>query len=168
MKKLSAILAAALISFTTQAADVKVEFLKKEQFKDIDSGANQSQARFEERLFSEFESMFKKHGEKQLPDDMTLDISILDIDLAGHVARGLGMGQDIRQVTDTDFPRILFYMILKDKNKNIVFQGRQNLKNEEMKHGEFRMKGSQSDFYMERMLIDKWFDKVLVPAVNKL
>ncbi|MCG7531296.1 DUF3016 domain-containing protein [Psychrobium sp. MM17-31] len=168
MKKLSTLIATALFCLSAQAAEVKVEFVKKEQFKDIDSGANQSQARFEEKLFSVLESTFKKQGEKQLPKDMTLDVSVLDIDLAGHVARGLGMGQDIRQVSDKDFPRILFYMILRDKNNNIVFQGRQNLKNNDMKHGEFRMKGSQSDFYMETMLIDKWFDQALVPAVNRL
>lgn len=168
MKKLLTLIATALICLSAQAAEVKVEFVKKEQFKDIDSGANQSQARFEEKLFSVLERTFKKQGEKQLPKDMTLDISVLDIDLAGHVARGLGMGQDIRQVSDKDFPRILFYMILRDKNNNIVFQGRQNLKNNDMKHGEFRMKGSQSDFYMETMLIDKWFDQALVPAVNRL
>jgi len=167
MKKLIVAVASIVLSLSVQAASVSVEFVKKELYQDIDSGGNQSQPRFEERLFNVIKSSFEKNAEK-LPKDLTLKVSVLDIDLAGAVAHGLGMGQDIRQVSDKDFPRVLFYMILEDKDGKIVFQGRQNLKEKRLSHQDFRMKGSQSDFFMETALVSKWFDGVLVPAVAKL
>lgn len=167
MNKFLTLVCSALLACSAQAADVSVDFVKKEQYKDIDAGGTQSQPRFEERLFKTIERSFSKNAEK-LPSEYKLKISVLDIDLAGAVAHGLGMGQDIRQISDKDFPRVLFYMILEDKSGAIVFQGRQNLKEKKLKHGDFRMKGSQSDFFMETGLINKWFDQVLVPAVAKL
>jgi len=166
MKKLLMLLLIASVSSVTQAASVSVDFVKTDQYKDIDSGGNQSQNRFEGKLFSIIEKSFSENA-AALPGDMSLDISVLDIDLAGAVAHGLGFGADIRQVTDKDFPRLLFYMVLKDKNGEIVFQGRQNLRERKLRHTAFRMKGSQTDFYMETALIDKWFESVLTPAVAK-
>ncbi len=167
MKITYALIIAACFSLSAHAANVSVDFVKKEQYKDIHAGGTQSQPRFEEKLFKTLEKSFAKNAEK-LPGDLSLKISVLDIDLAGAVAHGLGMGQDIRQISDKDFPRVLFYMILENKDGEIVFQGRQNLKEKRLRHGDFRMKGSQSDFFMETGLITKWFDTVLVPAVAKL
>jgi len=167
MKKLIVAVASIVLSLSVQAASVSVEFVKKEQYQDIESGSNQSQPRFEERLFNVIKSSFEKNSEK-LANDLVLKVSVLDIDLAGTVAHGLGMGKNIRHVSDRDFPRMLFYMILEDKNGNIVFQGRQNLKEKRISHKDFRMKGSQSDFFLETALVSKWFDGVLVPAVARL
>ena len=58
-------------------------------------------------------------------------------------------------------------MVLRDENGSVVFQGEQNLKEKKDKHKAFRMKGSQTDFYLEKSLINKWFEGILLPAVNK-
>jgi hypothetical protein len=58
--------------------------------------------------------------------------------------------------------------VLKDQSGAILLQGLQNLKERKDKHNAFRMKGSQSDFYLEKDLLEKWFDKALYPAIAKL
>lgn len=155
---------AILFSFSASAADVKVDWVKPEQYKDIDAGG-EGKSNFKKKLFKNLESVFAT-GAKDLPSDYKLEISMLDIDLAGHVDHSAGV-MARRIITDNDFPRIIFYMILRDDKGNIVFQGKQNLREKKMKHNSFRMKGSQSEFFMEKDLIEKWFEVALVPAVAK-
>ncbi|MGB0835074.1 MAG: DUF3016 domain-containing protein [Psychrobium sp.] len=169
MKKLMLASVLGLCSLAAQASEsnVSVEFVQSERYQDINASGNQNQARYQERLFKTLEKQFQESA-NDLPNGMTLDVKVLDIDLAGSVAMGLGMGQDIRQVSDKDFPRILFYVVLKDQNGKILLQGKQNLRDANLRHNEFRLRGSQSDFYMETAIVKKWFDGALIPAVAKL
>lgn len=153
-----------LIGFNTNAAELKMDWVKPEQYKDIDAGGD-AKAKFQTRLFKDLEKTFQE-GAAKLPQDHKLEISMLDIDLAGHVNHSAGV-MARRIVTDTDFPRIIFYMVLRDKDNNIVFQGKQSLREKKLKHNSFRMKGSQSKFYMEKDIIEKWFDVALLPALAK-
>jgi len=149
----------------SKTTDVTIDWVKPELYKDIDAGSGESKKKYKQRLFNVIGKVFEDEAQK-LPNDYKLEVSILDVDLAGEVNHGAGMNSR-RIITDTDFPRIMFYMILKDQEGKIVFQGKQNLREKKLKHSSFRMKGSQSHFYMEKDLIQKWFEVALVPAINK-
>lgn len=169
MKKLllASVIGLASVAANANESSISVDFLNADRYQDIHASGNQNQARFQEKLFKTLEKQFQQSA-SDLPDGLTMDVKVLDIDLAGAVAIGLGMGQDIRQVSEKDFPRVLFYVVLKDETGKILLQGKQNLRDGNLRHNEFRLRGSQSDFYMETALIKKWFEGALMPAIAKL
>ena len=152
-----------LLVNTAQAATVEVEWKNPDDYRDIISGNIQSKSNFRKSLFRTMAATFAKHA-VNLPPDYNLKVVMIDIDLAGKVQ--LGRNIEIREINDHDFPRIKFNIVLTDKNDNIILQGVQNLKEQKYKHNSFRMKGSQSSFYLETDLINKWFTAHLIPAVN--
>lgn len=166
MKKNCVLLAALVFSgFTfasTNAPTVNVEWKETQNYSDINAGRNESKRKFQKRLFSTLERTFAENSTK-LPSDLTLEVTVLDIDLAGKT-NGFG----VRSITDYDFPAIQFYVVIKDAKGDIVLQGLQNLKERKDKHKAFRMYGSQSEFYLETSLIEKWFDLALAPRFAKL
>ena len=158
-------LASMLYLPSTQAAKVDVKWQNPDKYEDIYEGTTQSKSKFRKRLYNTLEETFKLKA-NELPENYNLEITMLDVDLAGRVQRGLPA--EVRTIADSDFPRLHFYMILRDSQGNIVLQGEQNLKERKDKHSAFRMYGSQSEFYLEAILIEKFFDMVLIEAVNKL
>lgn len=165
MKKLTVILLGFIFIATTNAQpSVSVDFKNPEKYRDIDPGTTQSTKTFRKRLFSTLEKSFNENME-QFSTKYNLKVTVLDVDLAGKVNRGLA--NEIRTINDHDFPRLHFYIVLENKDGEIVLQGEQNLKERKDKHKSFRMKGSQSEFYLETSLIDQWFDKALLPAIGK-
>jgi len=149
----------------SKTTDVSIDWVKPELYKDIDAGSGESKKKHKQKLFNAITKVFEDEAQK-LPNDYKLEVSILDVDLAGEVNHGAGVNSR-RIITDTDFPRIMFYMVLKDEAGKIVLQGKQSLREKKLNHSSFRMKGSQSHFFMEKDLIKKWFDVALIPAVNK-
>jgi len=147
------------------AAKVDIEWKNPENYRDIIAGNTEGKTQFQRTLFKELGEAFTKGGSK-LPEDYRLKVVMLDIDLAGKVEQGSPVA--IRTVNDFDFPRLKFYMYLYNKSNEIVLQGAQNLKEKKDKHNAFRMKGSQTSFYLEKDLIKKWFDIALIPRLAKL
>ena len=147
----------------TEAATVQVEWKESDKYTDIIAGNTRSQSNFESALFKAIEGEFETQAAK-LVDSYKMEVVIFDIDLAGTVA--LGQPIKIRKIDDSSFPRLNFYMFLYDKNNKIIFQGAQRLKERKAKHNAFRMHGSQSEFYFEKDLIEKWFNLALVPALK--
>ena len=147
------------------AAPVEVEWKNPDKYQDIKGGTTQSKKTFRKRLFNTIEKSFTTNMTK-IPEGYNLKVTFFDIDLAGKISHGLA--NEIRTINDFDFPRLHFYMILENEKGEILLQGEQNLKERKDKHSSFRMRGSQREFYLETMLIDKWFDQALVPGVNKI
>ncbi|PCI62211.1 MAG: hypothetical protein COB35_04550 [Gammaproteobacteria bacterium] len=156
-----------VLTFTssTFAANVEVEWKNPENYRDIVAGNTEGKNKFQQTLFTELEATFSKSA-KKLPENYHMKVVMIDVDLAGQVQQGRAIS--MRTVNDYDFPRLKFYMYLYDQNNNIVLQGTQNLKERKDKHNAFRMKGSQTRFYLEKDLIKKWFDIALIPGVAKL
>jgi hypothetical protein len=147
------------------AAPVEVEWKNPDKYQDIKPGSTQSKKTFRKRLFRAIEKSFAENMEK-IPSGYNLKVTVFDVDLAGKINHGLA--NEIRTINDHDFPRLHFYIILENEKGDILLQGEQNLKERKDKHASFRMRGSQKEFYLETMLIDKWFDKALVPGVSKI
>lgn len=148
----------------TPSLAVEIDFKNPEKYQDIDPGTTQSKKTFRKRLFNTLEKSFNKNMEK-VDSAYNLKVTVLDVDLAGKINRGLA--NEIRTINDHDFPRLHFYIILENDKGEIVLQGEQNLKERKDKHKSFRMRGSQSEFYLETSLIDKWFEKALLPALGQ-
>jgi hypothetical protein len=166
MKKILGLsLATLLVMQSSFAADVKVEWKNPDKYRDIVNGNTQGKSQFRSSLFSELEKTFADEA-AAINNKYHLKIIMIDVDLAGQVQ--LGKAIEVRTVNDFDFPRLKFYLYLYDDNNNIVLQGVQNLKEKKDKHNSFRMKGSQSSFYLEKDLIKKWYKQALIPAINKL
>lgn len=167
MKRFISVLLGLSFAVSLQAApsmSVEVDWKSPDRYRDIDEGSTQSKKTFRKRLFRKIEESFSENMAK-LPGDYNLKITMIDIDLAGSISRGLST--EIRTINDHDFPRLHFYAILENSKGEIVLQGEQNLKERKDKHKSFRMRGSQSEFYLETALIEKWFDRALVPALKK-
>ena len=167
MKKLAILLTALTMTLTANASSSKinVEFKSPENYHDIYQGDMTSKKKYRKRIFNTLEKAFAENA-KRIPRGYSLDVTVLDIDLAGKVDRG--SSNAIRKITDHDFPRLHFYVVLKNRKGEIVLQGEQNLKERKSKHNAFRSHGSQKQFYLETMLVDKWFETAFLPAVNKI
>jgi len=161
---ISLVTLAFIFSAYSTAATVSVDWVSPEKYQDIDAGGS-GKNKFKTKLFNELESVFNKEA-KELPENYKLEISMLDLDLAGVVDHSQGV-MARRVISDGDFPRVIFYMILRDEKGNIVLQGKQSLREKKLKHNRFRMQGSQSDFFMEKAVIEKWFKQALLPAIAK-
>lgn len=155
----------ALDASASLAAPIEVEWKNPDKYQDIAPGSTQSKTKFRKRLFNTIEKSFSENMSK-MPAGYNLKVTVFDVDLAGKINRGLT--NEIRTISDHDFPRLHFYIILENEKGDILLQGEQNLKERKDKHASFRMRGSQQEFYLETMLIDTWFDKALVPGVNKI
>jgi len=166
MNKIYALLVTVLMAITVNvasAATVEIEWKNPENYQDIASGNTQSKNKFQKKLFRTLEKSFNENM-LTAPSGYKLKITMIDIDLAGKINRGLS--NEIRMITDHDFPRLHFYAILENSKGEIVLQGEQNLKERKDKHKSFRMKGSQSDFYLETDLLNKWFQLALLPKLG--
>jgi hypothetical protein len=167
MKNLFGLIIVLMVAFNISAKEnplVEIEWKNPENYFDIEPGTTQSKTTFRKRLFSSIEKTFEENMEK-LPSGHYLKVTVFDIDLAGNIKRGLA--NEIRTINDYDFPRLHFYMILENSKGEIILQGEQNLKERKDKHKAFRMRGSQSEFYLEKRLIDKWFELALIPSLSK-
>ena len=166
MKKLFTLIVGVLMTINVNATTnnlVEIEWKNPDKYQDISPGSSQSKKRFQNRLFKVLEKSFNENM-NTAPNGYKLKVTMIDIDLAGKINRGLS--NEIRMVSDHDFPRLHFYVILENEKGEIVLQGEQNLKERKDKHKSFRMKGSQTDFYLETELLNKWFELALLPKLG--
>jgi hypothetical protein len=166
MKKLIGMIIPLIFVFDVSASmadTVEIEWKNPDDYQDINPGTTQSKKTFRKRLFNTIEKSFVKNMTK-MPEGHNLKVTFFDVDLAGKINHGLA--NEIRTINDYDFPRLHFYIILENEKGEILLQGEQNLKERKDKHSSFRMRGSQREFYLETMLIDKWFDQALLPGVT--
>ena len=92
----------ALMPPVSLAADVKVNWINPDKYRDIHAG-EESRKRFKENTFSALEAHLLKLAEA-LPESQTLKIDVTDVDLAGSVHHG--GSRQIRLIKDIYFPRI--------------------------------------------------------------
>lgn len=167
MRNIFKLLTASLVvlSSSAYAATVNVEWRDMDSFTDIVEGNTQSRKNFRQRIQDELTQAFQEQIAKS-SDSLIINITVIDVDLAGEVSQGLAV--KIRQVRDQDFPRLKFILEIKDSDGQTLHASVQNIKEKAAKHSAFRMKGSQSDFYLEKQLIEKWSEEMLLPSLVEL
>ena len=124
--------------------------------------SNESRKNFQKRIFKEFEGYFSKLAES-LPSDRTLDITVTNVDLAGHVWPSFGYGNDLRIIDSVYIPRLKFSYELK--------QGEQVIKSADvdLKELAFMDRGSMlrdSDILRyEKNMLKRWFKDEFAESV---
>lgn len=134
------------------AATVEVTYTEPNKFSDMRPGERHRHA-FQEEVFYNVNKHLTKLA-KKLPEDQTLTIEFIDIDLAGDI-RFTG-GQLFRVVSNIYSPRLQFNYQLTDKNKHIIKSGEENIRDTSfMMHQRLRYKNEA--FGYEKKVLDEWF-----------
>ncbi|MCH6257341.1 DUF3016 domain-containing protein [Puniceicoccaceae bacterium K14] len=108
-------------------ADVSIEFIDIENYRDIESGIITTDNE-REVIMDAITKTFQKTAKKYLPEGYNLSVSINDIDLAGDVELAAMRGRDYRILTDIYPPRIKFHYEIRDNSDAIVLDSDAYLK----------------------------------------
>lgn len=165
MRKIIFICGVLLFScLSATAAEVEITWHEPEKYVDI-TPANDTKARYQERVFSHFEQFFEDFAEK-LPQGYKWQITVTNIDLAGDVDHfATRTGQPVRVVKDIHSPAIAFSHVLWDENGAEVIN-----EDEQLRDMSFMMRGGtasmRKEFEYEQKMLADWFNRKLLPEVN--
>jgi hypothetical protein len=155
---LTAVTLCLAMAMAAWAADVEIEWVKPEKYRDIRSG-EEGQKSFQNRVISALTSYFKEAAAEKMPADQTLHLTITDVDLAGDVEyffSDFPMG--IRVMRDVYFPNIEFNYELRDAGGKVLKSGKENIK--DMGYLFSRLPYiNNPPFDYEKRMIDDWFRK---------
>lgn len=148
---LAAALALMALAGPAQAAGiVRVSFVQPERYTDAGFGQVERE-RSTDRLAAIFQELARR-----LPDGQTLDIEVLDVDLAGRVP--IGSVHDTRVLTGgADWPRIKLRYNL--DVGGTVQHGEETVS--DMNYLQTRILGSRADepLAYERRMLERWFEE---------
>ena len=148
---------------TSQAAEVKVEWVEPTKYVDV-KPSNEPRKRFRERTLEQLETFMLELGEK-LPSEQSLTLKVTNLDLAGHVwpASFAGFGNsmtDVRIIRSLDIPRMTVSYTLTE-NDRIVQQG-EDIKIKDMAFMDRINRGLDRSFQYEKRLLTEWFEDELI------
>ncbi|MEH3116580.1 MAG: DUF3016 domain-containing protein [Methylorubrum populi] len=108
----------ALLAASPAAAQVRVSFVAPERYTDAEN-------RFGSGLplrvvLGEMRRLFETLGARYLAPGQTLDVAVLDIDLAGLDRPNFGAAQGLRVVTDITPPRLRLRYALKERGRTVL------------------------------------------------
>lgn len=141
-----------LSSLPVQAASVEVKFTEAKKFADIRSG-EENHHQFTENVFYNIEKLITKLA-ADLPEEQVLKVEFTDIDLAGDI--DMFNARLFRVVKNMYPPRLAFNYQLIAKDKSIIKQGEENIRDTTfMVHESLRYKNEALGY--EKHLLEKWF-----------
>lgn len=145
---LAALASLALVA-GAQAAAVKVSFIEPEKFTDAGDRPAEREA-----TMKSFEAHLAELGTR-LPADLTLNVELLDVDLAGRM-EWVRNGMNMRIVRGrADWPRIsLRYTLLKDGQVQASGTDKIDDMNYTMQMSSAR---ANESMYFEKRLLEEWF-----------
>ena len=159
MKKIGCALLGLMMMASVNAAELKLNWGDVKKFTDVVT-TEVSQDDFETHLKKEFSKMIAKQS-KRLPATQTLEMTVTDIDLAGHVPpEMMPAGRMMRVVKDPYWPRMSFEYVLKDKEGKVLASGKEDLKDMSFLSG-MRKNNQNSEFYFEEIMFNNWFKSML-------
>ena len=167
MKKIliGAVLAcAATLSWADEMSPVKLQWKNPDQYRDV-RAANESQKRYQQRVFDTLERFLQEKTAVLLADGQSLELTVHDLDLAGDVTPMVGpQHQDIRVIRDLYPPRIDIEFKLYDQQGKVVAQHRDKVKNLGYLSGVSTYRSRQTLGY-DKALLQEWVDDILIPAL---
>ena len=151
-----ALLGTIALSTLAQAGEVRLVWQEPDKYTDIRASTDTRDA-FEQRVTKELGDVFASLA-KKLPDGVTWNVTVTDVDLAGEVRPMMYRGtSDIRIVKDFYWPRMAFSYVMTDAKGQLIGQGKEDLKDMSFMFG--HMASGRTGFqYEERMLRD-WFKR---------
>ena len=138
-------------------AGVNVSYTQPEQFSDVPFAPWER-----ERVLKELTRHFAKMG-ATLPAGQELNVTVTDLDLAGHTWPSMHTGTDLRIVKGgADWPHITIkYSVTQDGQ--VLRQGEEHLNN--MNYlGRINRYGRSDELRYEKQMLDDWFKERIVSA----
>mgnify|MGYP001076599011 CR=1 FL=1 len=156
MKKISVLLALMLMSGWVNAGQINVTWHQPDDYVDIE-GAEESQKRFQTKTFKQFEKYFAKLA-KKLPAEVSVNLKVTDLNLAGDVRYNFALQREIRMVSHVYWPMIEFEYQVKSGEQEIA-SGNTKLKDMSFMDRGHGSRGSQKPLSYETRMLSTWFKK---------
>ncbi|MDQ8181963.1 DUF3016 domain-containing protein [Pelagicoccus sp. SDUM812005] len=143
----------------TERDTIRVSFHEPSRYADIDyDGMNSEKGH--QLVFEQIRSVFAETAHHWLPPSYQLEVTVLDIDLAGEYEphRGANFPRVIKEIYS---PRIKFDYRVLDADGEIVREGSETLRNDSFLSDPTRaIKGNQEVAYDVSQLIRDWGSKM--------
>ncbi|MFF8803005.1 MULTISPECIES: DUF3016 domain-containing protein [unclassified Methylobacterium] len=150
---LLASLAAPIAFAAPAAAQVRLSFVAPERYTDAENRFGSGLSR--RVVLAEMQRLFETLGDRVLAPGQTLDIAVLDIDLAGFDQPSFGPSQGVRVVSDVTPPRFRLRYALKERGRTLL-TAEETVTDLNFLLRYARSSSGQSFFY-ERELLRDWF-----------
>lgn len=158
-RSMPATVAALLASFWTIApmvparADTEVRFITPERFADQEFKRSASRA----EAMAVFERFLIELGERYLRKGQSLDIEVLDVQLAGDYASWWSVMNDVRVLTAATPPRFNLRYTLRE-NRRVLAEARESITDVNYLTNP-AARASVDPFIHEKVLLESWFRK---------
>jgi hypothetical protein len=153
------ILIATLASAAATAGTVEVRFIEPDKFADARDGVHSR-----EDVLKTLEERLKQLGAKKLPASQTLQVEVLDIDLAGDAFPRVAL-RDTRVLRGrADWPRMHLRYTLREGDK-VIKSGEDRIADMNYLMGSLRL-NQDSPLPYEKRMLDNWFDERIVTAAR--
>jgi hypothetical protein len=152
----SATVLGAAAAFQASAGTVSVSFVNATAFTDAGSPPWEAQA-----SLRSLEAHLKALGARHLPAEQSLNVEVLDVDLAGHAVPSRAAGRDIRVVgSAVDMPRITLRYTLQSPGQPAL-SGEEALADLNYTRNLPGDRGTDA-LHFEKRLLETWFKARLV------
>ena len=145
------------VAAAAHAGTVEVKFIDPDKFTDARDDALRR-----EDVLKTLEERLKQLGAKKLPASQTLQVEVLDIDLAGDAFPRVGLRETRVLRGRADWPRIHLRYTLREGDK-VIRSGDDHLADMNYLMGSLRASQDGPLPYEKRML-EHWFDERFVTA----
>lgn len=154
IRLLSGAAVAAVLSGAAFAA-VDVTFVEPEHYRDLKRSDSLTTQRERERIMDRLRAHIEKLGAKYLAEGETLEIEVLDIDLAGRYEPFLHGSQDGRVATRVDWPSMQLRYVLTDGGRDVLSGEERIADLAYLDHVGSR--SSSDSLRYEKAMLDVWF-----------
>jgi hypothetical protein len=159
MRRTLALIAALASAAAASAGTVEVKFIEPDKFTDARDGMLRR-----EDVLKTLEERLKQLGEKKLPASQTLQIEVLDVDLAGDAFPRVAL-RDTRVLRGrADWPRVHLRYTLREGDK-VLKSGEDRIADMNYLMGSLRA-SQDSPLPYEKRMLDNWFDERIVATVR--
>ncbi len=157
MRRTLVLIAALASAAATDAGTAEVRFVDPDKFTDARDGMLRR-----EDVLKTVEERLKQLSEKKLPASQTLQVDVLDIDLAGDAFPRTALRETRVLRGRADWPRMHLRYTLREGDK-VIKSGDDHLADMNYLMGSLRASQDGSLPYEKRML-DNWFDERIVAS----
>lgn len=152
MRRTLALIAALAAAAAASAGTVEVKFIDPDKFTDARDDAHRR-----EDVLKTLEERLKQLGAKKLPASQTLQVEVLDVDLAGDAFPRVAL-RDTRVLRGrADWPRMHLRYTLREGDK-VIKSGEDRIADMNYLMGSLRA-SQDSPLPYEKRMLDNWFDE---------
>jgi hypothetical protein len=157
MRRTLALVAALAMSAVVSAGTVEVKFIDPDKFTDARDDAHRR-----EDVLKTLEERLKQLGEKKLPASQTLQVEVLDVDLAGDAFPRVALRETRVLRGRADWPRMHLRYTLREGDK-VLRSGEDHLA--DMNYLMSSLRASQdTPLPYEKRMLDQWFEQRIAAA----